>query len=287
MPSHIWSSLMSLNRVPLRNRVLLRWTSAAAVCAATAAACLLAPSTASAGATEAPLPPPGAGFDYQIGGAYTPPPGVEVVSRDQGAAPAPGRYNLCYVNAFQAQPGAEQEWAPDLLLRDDNGDVVYDGEWGEAVLDIRTAGKRKRIAAKVNGWIDGCADKGFQAVEPDNYDTYTRFPGLLTADQAKAFISLLSAHAHDKGLAIAQKNTPELAGAREETGLDFAVAEECGEWDECGQYTDAFGDHVLVIEYSADGLRKACEGWGDKLSIVRRDVGVSPAGSSGYVRETC
>ncbi|WP_405656374.1 endo alpha-1,4 polygalactosaminidase [Streptomyces sp. RK9] len=271
------------------NRVLRRCTTATAALAATAAACLLAPApaTASTPANGVALPPPHAGFDYQIGGAYTPPAGVRVVSRDRAAAPALGLYNLCYVNAFQAQPGAEKEWDKDLLLRDANGDVVYDGEWGEAVLDIRTANKRQRIAAKVNGWIDGCADKGFQAVEPDNYDTYTRFPDLLKASHAKAFVKLLSAHAHREGLAVAQKNTPDLAASRAETGLDFAVAEECGEWDECGVYTDAFGAHVLVVEYSAKGLRTACSALGDRLSIVRRDVGVSPAGSAEYLRQTC
>ncbi|MFC8124002.1 endo alpha-1,4 polygalactosaminidase [Streptomyces sp. NPDC057302] len=269
------------------NRVLRRGIAASAALTATAAACLLAPSTASAGAAAAELPPPHAGFDYQIGGAYAPPAGVEVVSRDRAAAPAPGLYNICYLNAFQVQPGAEGDWDADLLLRDASGDVVYDGDWGEAVLDIRTAGKRERIAAKVGGWIDGCADKGFQAVEPDNYDTFTRFPDLLTADQAKSYVALLSARAHEQGLAAAQKNTPQLAGERERTGLDFAVAEECGAYDECGDYTEAFGDDVLVIEYTDDGLRKACAGWGDRLSVVRRDVDVSPAGSSGYVRRTC
>lgn len=282
MPSDIWSSEMSLNRV------LRRGIAASAALTATAVTCLLAaPSPASAGPAAAELPPSHAGFDYQIGGAYTPPAGVEVVSRDHGASPAPGLYNICYLNAFQAQPGAEGDWDPDLLLRDANGDVVYDGDWGEAVLDIRTADKRERIAAKVGGWIDGCADKGFQAVEPDNYDTFTRFPELLTADQAMSYVELLSARAHEQGLAAAQKNTPQLSGERERTGLDFAVAEECGAYDECGDYTAAYGDDVLVIEYTADGLRTACAGWGERLSVVRRDVEVSPAGSGGYVRQTC
>ncbi|KUF18916.1 endo alpha-1,4 polygalactosaminidase [Streptomyces silvensis] len=269
------------------NRVVRGSTAAAVACTAAAAAGLLVPSTASARAAGPALPPAHAGFDYQIGGAYTPPSGVKVVSRDHKAAPAPGLYNLCYVNAFQVQPGAEKDWDADLLLRDRNGKVVHDDTWGEAVLDIRTADKRKRIAAKVNGWIDGCANKGFQAVEPDNYDTYTRFSSYLKASHAKSFVSLLSAHAHKKGLAMAQKNTPGLAAAHKETGLDFAVAEECGEWDECGKYTAAYGDRVIVIEYSAAGLRKACSGWGDRLSVVRRDVGVSPVGSSKYLRRTC
>lgn len=201
--------------------------------------------------------------------------------------PAPGLYNICYVNAFQAQPGAEGDWDDDLLLRDANGDVVYDTDWGEAFLDIRTAGKRERIAEQVGTWIDGCADKGFQAVEPDNYDSYTRAGDLLDAADAQGLIKLLAERAHADGLAIGQKNTVELAPNRKANGLDFAVAEECGEWDECGDYTDAFGDRVIVIEYTAKGLSKACAGFGDELSIVRRDLDVSPKGSSGYVRETC
>ncbi|MET9499061.1 endo alpha-1,4 polygalactosaminidase [Streptomyces sp. NPDC006552] len=269
------------------NHVLRTGMTVTAALAATAAAALLAPAPASAGAGAVTLPPSHAGFDYQLGGAYTPPAGVRIVSRDHTAAPAPGLYNICYINAFQAQPGAEEEWDDDLLLRDSAGDVVRDDDWDEAVLDIRTAAKRERIAAKVDAWIDDCADKGFQAVEPDNYDTFTRFPDHLTAQQAKAFIALLADHAHGRGLAVAQKNTAELAGSGKETGLDFAVAEECGAWDECGDFTAEYGDKVVVVEYSASGLDAACAQWGERLSIVRRDVGVAPAGSGGYLRETC
>ncbi|WP_433257717.1 endo alpha-1,4 polygalactosaminidase [Streptosporangium sp. CA-135522] len=246
---------------------------------------ILTPSTASAAAVA--LPPAHAGFDYQIGGAYTPPAGVRVVSRDHGASPAGGLYNICYVNAFQVQPGAEREWDSDLLLRDANGDVVVDEDWGEALLDLRTTAKQQRIAAKVNGWIDGCKAKGFQAIEPDNYDSYDRSHGLVSKANAQAYIRLLSAHAHAQGLAIAQKNTVELAGSRQQNGLDFAIAEECGAYTECGDYTAAFGNNVIVIEYTARGLSKACSGWGGRLSIVRRDVDVSPKGTSGYVRQTC
>jgi len=250
------------------------------------AAALVPGSTPAEAATYTP-PPAHAGFDYQIGGAYTPPAGVKVVSRDHTASPAPGLYNICYVNAFQAQPGAEQDWDDDLLLRDANGDVVYDTDWDEAFLDIRTADKRERIAEQVGTWIDGCADKGFQAVEPDNYDSYTRAGDLLDAADAQGLMKLLAERAHSDGLAIGQKNTVELAPNREANGLDFAVAEECGEWDECGDYTAEFGDRVIVVEYTAKGLSKACAGFGDELSIVRRDLDVSPKGSSGYVRETC
>ncbi|MEU1297242.1 MULTISPECIES: endo alpha-1,4 polygalactosaminidase [unclassified Streptomyces] len=231
------------------------------------------------------LPPRHAGFDYQIGGPYTPPAGVGIVSRDRSASPAPGLYNICYVNAFQTQPGETSSWPSDLLLRDGDGETVVDEDWDEPLLDIRTPAKRQRIAARVNKWIDGCADKGYDAVEPDNYDSYTRSSDLLSADDAVSFIALLSRHAHARGLAIGQKNTAELTGQRKRAGLDFAVAEECGAWDECGTYADAFDDRVVVIEYTDAGLRKALKGYGDRLSIVRRDVMVSTPGSGDYVRK--
>ncbi|MBR7677677.1 endo alpha-1,4 polygalactosaminidase [Streptomyces daliensis] len=237
--------------------------------------------------TSVTLPPTHADFDYQIGGAYTPPDGVEVVSRAHESTPADGLYNICYVNAFQTQPGAEEEWDSDLLLRDDAGEVVYDSEWGEAVLDLTTKDKRERIAKKVNGWVDECAEKGFQAVEPDNYDTFDRYADYLTPEQAKSLLGLIADHAHERNLAVAQKNTVELSADRESVGLDFAIAEECGKWTECDGYVEEFGDHVIVIEYSAEGLATACEGWSDRLSIVRRDKDVRPIGHADYLRETC
>jgi hypothetical protein len=227
-----------------------------------------------------------AGFDYQIGGAYPPPSGVRIVARDRGAEPARGLYNICYVNAFQAQPDEKDDWPDDLLLRDGKGEVVIDADWDEPLLDIGTPAKRKRVAARVDQWIDGCADKGYDAVEPDNYDSYTRSHQLLDANDAMAFIKLLSTHAHARGLAIAQKNTVELAGQRVRAGLDFAVVEECGAYDECGEYADAFDDRVVVVEYTDKGMRKARAGFGDRLSIVRRDVQVSTPDSDDYVRRT-
>ncbi|MFD6286161.1 endo alpha-1,4 polygalactosaminidase [Streptomyces sp. NPDC060205] len=232
------------------------------------------------------LPPVPDGFDYQIGGAYTPPSGVGIVARDRTADPAPGLYNICYVNGFQAQPDEQDDWPDDLLLRDERGEVVIDADWDEALLDIGTPAKRKRVAARVDQWIDGCAKKGFDAVEPDNYDSYTRSDGLLTADDAVSFIKLLSERAHARGLAIAQKNTVELADRRGRAGLDFAVVEECGAYDECGAYADAFDDRAVVVEYTDKGFKKALAGFGDRLSIVRRDLQVSTPDSDDYVRET-
>ncbi|MEW2260342.1 endo alpha-1,4 polygalactosaminidase [Streptomyces sp. NPDC047869] len=231
------------------------------------------------------LPPRHAGFDYQIGGAYPPAGGVRIVSRDRSDSPAPGLYNICYVNAFQAQPQERADWPADLLLRDGQGRLVIDEDWDEPLLDIRTPAKRSRVAARVNRWTDGCAKKGFDAVEPDNYDSYTRSKHLLTATDATAFMRLLTGHAHARELAVGQKNTAELTGRRGAAGLDFAVTEECGQYDECEVYAKAFDDLVVDIEYTDRGLRKALARWGGRLSIVRRDVDVSTPDAPEYVRK--
>ncbi|MEU6094944.1 endo alpha-1,4 polygalactosaminidase [Streptomyces sp. NPDC047079] len=256
-----------------------------------AAPSTVGPSTAGPGGAGKVTPPePGVAFDYQIGGPYAPPPGVRAVSRDRAAKPAPGLYNICYVNTFQAQPDATRWWQenhPDLLLRDADGALVVDEDWDEALFDISTPAKRERLAGVVGEWIDGCAKAGYQAVEADNLDSHERSKGLLTADHDVAFGKLLVARAHAAGLAIGQKNAAGLARQGRSLGFDFAVAEECGQYDECGAYADAYDDRVFVIEYQAAGLTAACATWGGRLSVVLRDLDVVAAGKAAHRRRTC
>ncbi|MER8012014.1 endo alpha-1,4 polygalactosaminidase [Streptomyces sp. NPDC094149] len=264
---------------------------AATVGAGVAFSQAFADQTATSAATQTVTPPTAnAKFDYQIGGAYTPPTGVKAVSRDRGASPAAGLYNICYVNAFQTQPDELDWWKskhPDLLLKDSGGDYVIDEGWDEVLLDTSTAAKRDKLAAVVGGWIKGCADSGYQAVEPDNLDSYERSDGRLTKSNNAAFATLLAQKAHAAGLAIAQKNTTDLLSKGKTIGFDFAVAEECGRFDECGDYASTYNNRVFVIEYRSSDFDKTCSKWGSKLSVVRRNVAVSPKGSSGYVFKTC
>ncbi|MER6571853.1 endo alpha-1,4 polygalactosaminidase [Streptomyces sp. NPDC001093] len=73
-------------------------------------------------------------------------------------------------------------------------------DWNEALLGLRTPAERERVAERVNGWVDGCAKKGFDAVEPHNHDSCTRSHRLLTPADATAFMTLLSRHAHARAL---------------------------------------------------------------------------------------
>jgi len=235
------------------------------------------------------LPPLDAAIDYQLGGAYPPPAGVKIVSRDRTASPAPGLYNICYVNGFQIQPGEASDWMTshaDLILRDSGGQPIIDTEWNEMLIDVSSAAKRTRVAAIVSGWIDGCKAKGYDAIEIDNLDSFSRSRGTLTEANNVAAMAMFSAAAHQKGMAIAQKNSAEIVSKKAELGTDFVVAEECNTFDECQTYRDAYGDHVLVIEYVRADFDKGCTRF-PTLSIVLRDRDLVPEGASGYVFEGC
>jgi hypothetical protein len=242
-----------------------------------------------AASTGAPrLPPANAKADYQLGGAYAPPAGVALVTRDRNAVPAPGLYNICYVNGFQIQPDETAFWTDmhaDLILRD-GGTPVIDTEWNEMLIDLSTPDKRSRIAAIVNAWIDGCKAAGFDAVEIDNLDSYTRSHDLLVADNAVAAMALLSAHAHAVGLAIGQKNSSELVARKAELGTEFATAEECDRYDECDAYRAGYGDRVIVIEYRRADFDAGCKSFPD-LSIILRDVDLVTPATNGYVYDGC
>jgi hypothetical protein len=222
--------------------------------------------------------PTGTDVDYQLGGASDPSANVGIVVRDRTDAPAAGRFNVCYVNGFQTQPNERRFWRkhPGLVLRDPEGRPVVDEAWGEYLLDVRTAAKRKALARIVGRWVHGCARHGYAAVEFDNLDSFTRSDGLITRRQALRYAARLVDQAHRHGLAAGQKN---LAGFDGTTiGYDFAVAEECGRYDECQRYVDDFGDQVLMIEYRTSDFEKTCAGWGATHAVVLRDRDLTPEG---------
>lgn len=251
------------------------------------------------------LPPANGTFDYQIGGAYEPEADVAIVVRDRLASSVPDRYNICYVNAFQTQPGDAAWWKtnhPDLLLGK-NGAYVIDPNWPDELLfDTSTAVKREALLDIVGGWIDRCAQDGFDAIEPDNLDSWTRSRQMLEPAHNLAFARLLVTRAHARGLAIAQKNASEYASrGATDIGFDFAIAEGCEVWSECEAYTAAYGNQVYEIEYSdvdrnAEGkavaaesfFNTACRVRGGRISVIFRDRGVSPPSRKGaYVYRSC
>lgn len=234
---------------------------------------------------------PGADVDYQLGGGY--PTDAGIVVRDRTDQPA-GAYDVCYINAFQTQPGALGWWKrrhPDLLLRH-HGRLLADPGWpDEVLLDTRSRATRAGIARVLDRWVAGCARDGFEAVEPDNLDSYTRSRGLVERRHNLALAALVVASGHRHGLAVAQKNLAELpAATARRVGFDFAVAEDCQVYDECDAYREVYGRAVLEIEYADEGragFREACAQRGDAWPIVFRDRDLRRPGQKGYRHAAC
>jgi hypothetical protein len=274
-----------------------RSTSRAAVALAAVALVLL---TAGCSSPLAPAahdvagPPAGAVVDYQLGGAYPPPPGVAGVIRDSTDSPAEGLWSGCYVNGFQSQPDARDTWLDerrDLVLTVD-GEPVVDADWpDELILDTSTGARRAAIAAALEPTLRRCAESGFDAVEIDNLDSYTRSAGALDEDDAIALATLYAEAAHRLGLAIAQKNSAELSDrARTEAGFDFAVAEECHRFDECDAYARVYGEAVIDVEYTDDlrgSFADVCADQGAPASTILRDRELTTPADPAYVFAAC
>ncbi|MFF2368956.1 endo alpha-1,4 polygalactosaminidase [Agromyces sp. NPDC058110] len=237
------------------------------------------------------VPPAGTAPDYQLGGAYEPDAAVGTVARDRTSAPDPDRYSICYVNGFQTQPGERGLWPDDVVLEHDGAEVV-DPDWpDEVLLDTSTPERRDRIVDVVGPWVRGCADDGFDAVEFDNLDSYTRSGGAMSLDDNLELAAALVGIAHAAGLAAGQKNAAEASERlHDEAGFDFAVVEECLAYDECGAYSDVYGDHVIAIEYSDELPRpfsQACRDRDAPASLVLRDRDLTVPGDPAHVFELC
>jgi len=197
-------------------------------------------------------PRPGLAWQWQLDGKVTPSvdvpvydiDGFENSAADVARLHRDGRKVICYVNV-----GAWENFRPDKnafprsLLGETNG-------WaGERWLDIRRLSALKPIMERR---FDMCRDKGFDAVEPDLVEGYgndTGFP--LTAGDQLVYNRMIAAAAHERGLSVGLKNDlpqiPQLLA-----DFDFAVNEECAQYDECARLAPfvAAGKAVFHVEYT-------------------------------------
>ncbi len=155
---------------------------------------------------------------------------------------------ICYFSA-----GTWEDWRPDAESYPP--EIIGNAwdEWaGEKFVDIR---RIDLLAPILEARLDMCVAKGFDAVDPDMIDTYgepesvTGFP--LTEEDQLLFDRWLADAAHARGLAVGQKNVPELTSQLVDS-FDFAVTEDClsdGWCDQDAAYLDA-GKPVFAIEYT-------------------------------------
>lgn len=184
---------------------------------------------------------------YDVDGQETPASTVDRLHAD-------GSRVICYISA-----GSWENWRPDAdrfpqEIRGRN----LDGWPGEKWLDIRQVETLRPI---MEARMDVCAEKGFDAVEPDNVDGYANRSGfpLGYADQL-AYNRMLAEEAHERGLAIALKNdTAQVEDLVDD--FDFAVVEECFAYRECSEYSPFVerGKAVFATEYSTKNKVTKCQ----------------------------
>ncbi|MFI8215549.1 endo alpha-1,4 polygalactosaminidase [Streptomyces sp. NPDC085932] len=227
-------------------------TGAALLCALVAAALAGCSDGGSGRASPRWQPRPGLAWQWQLDGRVDPSADVPVYDIDgfeNSAADVArlhraGRKVICYVNV-----GAWEDFRPDrdAFPRSVLGEP--DGWKGERWLDIR---RRDVLRPIMERRFDMCRDKGFDAVEPDLMEGYgndTGFP--LTAGDQLAYNRMIAAIAHERGLAVGLKNDlPQIP--RLVSHFDFAVNEECAQYDECDELSPFIeaGKAVFHVEYT-------------------------------------
>lgn len=234
-------------------------------------ACTAAPAP---GAKEPPgdrwQPRPGTAWQWQLSGRLDTSVDVPVYDIDGFDHSADtvaelhrhGRRVICYLSI-----GAWEDFRPDAGDFPESVIGRSNGWEGERWLDIRRTDVLEPLMA---ARLDRCRDKGFDAVEPDNMDGYrnrTGFP-LTAADQLR-YNRLVARLAHQRGLAVGLKNDlgqiPQLVD-----DFDFAVNEQCAQYDECDALTPFIeaGKAVFHVEYTLPTRRFCAESRRMKLSSL-------------------
>jgi hypothetical protein len=160
---------------------------------------------------------------------------------------------ICYVDTGTYEPGRPDAKDFPAGLK---GKELPD--WpGEQWLDVRPSGANyATLQSIMTKRFQMCHDKGFDAVEPDNIDSYDNDPGFTTkaADQV-TYNSWIADTVHGLGMAVLQKN--DLGQVDDLIGkFDALLNEQCIENKECPSlqpYIDA-GKPAWDAEYSATGF---------------------------------
>ncbi len=215
------------------------------------------------------------GFDPSVPADVYDVDGAEVSASAVRSAKDSGAHLVCYFNA-----GAWEEWRSDA--GDFPAEVIgagLDGWPGEHWLDVRRQDVLLPLMAKR---LDECRAKGFDAVDPDNVDGYQNHSGFdLTSQDQVAYLRALIGMAHDRGLAFGLKNGLDLVPSLADE-IDFAVNEQCHEYDECAAYAPLLerGKPVVVLEYGIPA-RQACADVPEGMEVLLKDLDLGPA------RTTC
>jgi hypothetical protein len=196
-------------------------------------------------------PPRTAAWQWQLQGKIDPTvkawaydvDGFEATKADVRALHRYRRRAICYLDV-----GSWENFRPDAgrFPRSVIGNR-YAGFPNERWLDV----SRFQLFAKpLEDRIAMCARKRFDAVEPDNvagWEPENKTGFRITSGDQLRFNRWIARQVHARGMAVALKNDPrqvkQLAGL-----FDFAIVEQCFQYDECGYYLPFIRRDKAVFE---------------------------------------
>lgn len=164
-----------------------------------------------------------------------------------------------------------------------NEDVGWDGSYW---LDIRQLDVILPILR--DRMINWCKNKGFDAIEPDETEVWSNNPGFpITKEQNNAFNKAIADMAHELGLSVGLKGNNTEA-AELEPYFDWALTEECWQYNECQLFRDSFakkGKAVFAVDYKATPNCTSSNLW--KLNAMKRDLNLMGPTSGSYLYQPC
>jgi hypothetical protein len=163
---------------------------------------------------------------------------------------------VCYMDAGTYEPSRPDSASFPASLK---GAAVA-GWPGELWLDVRPSGADFAMLQSIMSTRFAlCRSKGFDAVEPDNIDSYTNSPGFPTTAQDQiAYNEWIADTVHGLGMAVVQKNDLDQI-ATLLPHFDALLDEQCNKNNECAllsPYVKA-GKPVWDAEYTEDGSTTA------------------------------
>jgi len=215
--------------------------------------------------------------------------GANATMADVAAIHAAGAIAVCYVDV-----GSLEQGRPDYA--DFPASVVGPGVqgWpGENWLLVTAANQSIILPLMKARFVNWCQAKGFDAIEPDNLDAWTNISNVSEADNV-AYDLAIGQLAHGLPLSIGLKNImTDLAPSQYATFLgvfDWALNEQCYEYNECGVYTAAgsflpAGKAVFDVEY---GTAPTCTQANQAhMNAQQTDLDLVGATDSGYQYAPC
>lgn len=133
-----------------------------------------------------------------------------------------------------------------------------------------------------------CKDKGFDAIEPDETEVWSNDSGFpITREENTTYNLAIADLAHSLGLSVGLKGNNSEA-ALNEPAFDWALTEQCWQYDECDNFRDSFllqGKAVFSVEYDVDPDCATANAW--HMNASRRDLQLVGPSNPDYLYTPC